>query len=289
MRLASLLLLGVSGIALAACSTFGSPSSKTADTPPPPVISADAKAQEAREMAAVMGEGAPERFDLTVPAAQAAVASDKGEAPASPAQQTAAAPAAHTPGVPDGCPIVEVLPDTRSITYFEDSAGSTRGDITARASIKEIRGGCEYEDNAVIVDIDMVMQGHITKAARYEGREDLEAFMTFPYFIAVMDADGNMIDKKIMATAMRFQPNAADLDHAEKITQTIPLKDIGLGSHYTIATGFQLNRQQLDYNRGSVTAPNIKQPAAKRSAPTAAPKAPAAAKSGSAKMSPITE
>lgn len=268
MRFASLLLIGVSGITIAACSALEGPKKPSMDTPPPAAsaaVSASATAQEAREMAAVMGEG-QNTIDLSVQSEAVAgeavanqtvdgdmmVAADANISAASAAHTPiSSASAAHTPGVPDGCPIVEVLPDTRSITYFEEGATSALGKMTARASIQDIRGGCEYGENSVVVDIDMIMRGHITKEARYEGREDLEAFMTFPYFIAVMDANGNMIDKKIMATAMRFQPNMPDLDHAEKITQTIPLEDIGLGSRYTIATGFQLNRQQLDYNRGT--------------------------------------
>lgn len=224
MRLGSFVLISVSALALAACNTTSGTKASTSAQP------ANSSSTEAQEMSAVMGG---EVIDVTAP-----VGTDMSVA------------VATTPGVPSGCPIVDVLPDTRSITYFEGNTPSPNA-ITARAAIKEIRGGCEYQDNAVVVDIDMVMDGMITDKARYEGRKDLEAFMTFPYFIAVMDPQGNMIDKKIMATAMRFKPNSNDLVHAEKITQTIPLSDIGLGSQYVIATGFQLTRAQLEYNRGS--------------------------------------
>lgn len=294
MRLASYFLMGISALALGACAT--------ADTAPSDApAAAVSSTQEAQEMAAVMSS-APQSIDLTA-------RPDGGTT-------EAASNVAHTPGVPEGCPVVDVLPDTRSITYFEGDSPAPNA-MTARASIKEIRGGCEYLDDAVVVDIDMIMDGVITDKARYEGRKDLEAFMTFPYFIAVMDPQGNMIDKKIMATAMRFPANSNDLAHAEKITQTIPLSDIGLGSHYTIATGFQLTRPQLEYNRGSVsdTKPAAKKEAAAKAAPKKpapakaepkkddvkkdevkadAPKAedgpaPVAAKSGDAKMSPIID
>lgn len=257
MRLGSYVLMGVSALALAACNTTGSTSQHSASAP----VTAGTTNTEAQEMAAVMG-GAPDMIDVT----------------AVDVQETQVA---HTPGVPEGCPIVEVLPDTRSITYFEGDAPAPNA-MTARAAIKEIRGGCEYQDNAVVVDIDMIMEGTITDKARYEGRKDLEAFMTFPYFIAVMDPDGNMVDKKIMATAMRFKPNDNNLDHAEKITQTITLSDIGLGSHYTIATGFQLTRAQLDYNRGSVS--ESKPAAVKKAVPKAAPKKAEAPKEEPAKV-----
>jgi len=274
MRLWSVLILSSSLLALSACSSLGlkgadKPGEKTGTVAAAKATPADseAAAQEQRELSATSSDAA--------------------------ASQTAALPPELAPpadiaikaNIPDKCPGIEVLPDTKSITYFEgDHIGSA---ITARAQLVDIKGGCDYSKDSVIVDLDMIMKGHITDKGRYDGRKDLEAFMTFPYFVAVMDPDGKLIDKKIMATAMRFQPSIDDLDHAEKITQTIPLKDVSLGSKYTITLGFQLNRQQLDYNRGVVSAipavtpasiPEEKPAAEAKPAPKAKEKAEAPAK-----------
>ncbi len=48
---------------------------------------------------------------------------------------------------------------------------------------------------------------------------------------------------------MRFQPVINDLQHAEKITQFIPMDNTAEAANYTITVGFQLNRKQLEYNR----------------------------------------
>lgn len=242
MRKFTLLAFSISALALSACATDG----KTADakrvtTPAASVASASAKTTEQKEMAATMGAiAAP---DAVEPATGDDVA-------AAPVAEEAPKPE-KIAGIPSECPGVAVLPDTKSITYFDDPEGKPNGPMTARASLVDIKGGCDYTDTGVVVDLDMIMKGHISSKGRYEGRADMEAFMTFPYFVAVMDPDGKMIDKKIMATAMRFKPSEDDLDHAEKITQTIPLSDVSKGSKYTITVGFQLNRAQLDYNRGS--------------------------------------
>ncbi|NBX66094.1 MAG: hypothetical protein EBQ96_03755 [Proteobacteria bacterium] len=255
MRTYVLLAASVSILALGGCSSLwdsaDTPAKKAAATPTPasapapaPISASD---KEAREMAALMGEEKisdvyVEPKDVPPPPV---ADMDPSENPA-PRADAAPAPA----GAPKDCPGVEVLPDTKSITYFDDPMGKPTGALVARAQLIDIKGGCDYTANSVVVDIDMVMQGKITDKGRYDGRRDLEAFMTFPYFVAIMAPDGKMIDKKIMATAMRFKPNIDDLDHAEKITQTIPLDNMALGPQYTITLGFQLNRAQLDYNRG---------------------------------------
>lgn len=284
MRRIALLTLSISALALSACGMIGGDdkpaTTKEAAAPAAAAspIAMKASASEEKEMAAMMGEEAPapeavpvepvtsELADAmnpnTDPLAEAASAPADGAPADITSADHAAAPAPENrtavSGAPTECPGVEVLPDTKSITYFDDPEGKPSGALIARASLVDIKGGCDYTADGLIVDIDMIMQGRITDKGRYEGRKDLEAFMTFPYFVAIMDPNGKMIDKKIMATAMRFKPQIDDLDHAEKITQTIPLTNLQDGPKYTITVGFQLNRAQLDYNRGSVSAPAAK-------------------------------
>jgi|GEM_PF-2126207 len=276
MRHFVLMTASVSVLALAGCSSISkmwgsdekapAPGSKATAAAPAAIAPS---AQEQKEISSVMGgDGVT------------GVYVEPGDVPPPPSADGTPAPAATadaTPqpkGAPTECPAVEVLPATKSITYFDGPEGKPTGAMIARASLIDIRGGCDYTANSVVVDIDMIMQGKITDKGRFDGRRDLEAFMTFPYFVAVMAPDGHMVDKKIMATAMRFKPDVDDLDHAEKITQTIPLPNIAQGGKYTITLGFQLNRQQLEYNRGQIgnEQPATKPAAAKAPAKKAAAK-----------------
>lgn len=147
-----------------------------------------------------------------------------------------------------GCPKVTIMPAARSMTYFENEMS---GQLVARGVINEIRGGCEIVSGGMEVDLDILMHGKIGDKGRFEGRKDMESFMTFPYFVAVSDPQGLPVSKKILATAMRFKPVIDDLQHAEKITQFIPMTNPKEAANYTITIGFQLNRKQLEYNRAT--------------------------------------
>jgi hypothetical protein len=154
----------------------------------------------------------------------------------------------------EGCPQIEIMPAARSITYFADDISSQ---ITARASISEIRGGCEVVSGGMEIDLDILMKGTITNKGRFEGNVNEEAFMTFPYFVTVSIPQGLPVDKQILATAMRFRPLVDYLDHAEKITQFIPMDNTNVAANYTITIGYQLTRKQLDYNRAvAASRPN---------------------------------
>lgn len=153
-----------------------------------------------------------------------------------------------------GCPQIQIMPAARSITYFMDN---TSDQITARASIDEIRGGCEIVSGGMEIDLDILMKGKITNKGRFEGNVNEEAFMTFPYFVSTFTPQGLPVDKQILATAMRFRPSVDYLDHAEKITQFIPMDNTATAANYTITIGYQLTRKQLDYNRAiAASRPN---------------------------------
>jgi hypothetical protein len=146
------------------------------------------------------------------------------------------------------CPKVEILPLARSLTLLD---GIDYNNLVARSVIDDIRGNCTTVKGGVEVNLDLLMTGKIGEKGRFEGNEKLESFITFPYFLAVSNAQGQPIDKKILATAMRFKPIVDDLKHAEKITQFIPISNMTEADDYRILVGFQLNRKQLNYNRAS--------------------------------------
>ena len=145
-----------------------------------------------------------------------------------------------------GCPQLQIMPSAMSITNFEDNAS---GQMTSRASIVDVRGGCEAINGGMEIDLDIIMKGLVTNKGRFEGNTQLEAFITFPYFVSVTSPAGDPLDKQIMATAFRFKPIINDLDHAEKITQFIPMSDMTKAEQYLVTVGFQLSRKQLEYNK----------------------------------------
>jgi len=153
----------------------------------------------------------------------------------------------------EGCPQVRILPSAKSITNFEDGS-SMSGQVTSRATITDIRGGCEVVSGGLELDLDILMRGTITNQGRFEGDRNVETFQAFPYFILVTDARGQSVDKQITATAMRFRPGIDFTDHAEKITQFIPMRDTTQSGAYTITVGYQLSRAQLEFNRAAAAA-----------------------------------
>lgn len=144
------------------------------------------------------------------------------------------------------CPRLSIMPEANSLTKFDDEAMENK---TASAKITEARMDCAPTDGGKNITVSMMMSGMVTDLGRYEGNRDLEAFITFPYFISVSDPSGLAMDKDIEATALKFKPMIDTLDHVEEITYFIPMDDVSQAPQYEVTVGFQLNRKELEYNR----------------------------------------
>lgn len=265
-----LLLVATSALGLGACAKLGFADKKpaTKETPAQTATYAPAtpSAAEQADMERAMGSGlvtAKPKTDIALPTATAAVETPAPVAAAAPAPapktEEAKPVTASTTAEPattgkDACPGVQVLPETRSITYFEDPAQVAMGNEVARASITRIRGGCTYTGNMVEVDIDLLLRGKIGDQGR-NPKADADSFMTFPYFVAVSDPQGNLMDKQILATAIKFPPKHADVDAVESVRQKFAVSSPAAGQNYTILVGFQLTKEQLAYNARSTVKP----------------------------------
>lgn len=272
MKPLSSLALVLALLALGACSTMPDVGLRSERPIPAPAGMEPAPtAQEQDELATVMGA------DKNAPAK-----------PQKTEKETETAPAPE----PKGCPAVEVLPDTKSITNFVGKNGYKEGRIAAQATLSDVQGACTYKDGGVAIDIDMVLAGRIEDSGRYNNDPANETVVTFPYFLAIMDPKGNMMDKKILATALRFPANEKTMTGQEKISQFLPLPELQNGADYVIAIGFQLTRDQLTFNRGGSRGAELKASTpAKTEAPSLPDKAPVAppAKEPAAEMTKAQE
>ena len=69
------------------------------------------------------------------------------------------------------------------------------------------------------------------------------------YFVAIADADENILAREVFETSVLFEGNRNRIALGEELTQKIPLKGGELGDAFNIFVGFQLSDQDLKYNR----------------------------------------
>lgn len=142
------------------------------------------------------------------------------------------------------CPKIYVPNDTASVTVF-DGKGRDLTDTVFSGKIVGYQGDCGYDldDRKLNILISPVVNAERGPAAT--GRD-----ANFKYFVALRDPDGNFVQKSTFNVDMTFPDNLNQARYRDdQVSLDVPLKDVWAGPDYEVYLGFQLTKDELDYNR----------------------------------------
>lgn len=150
------------------------------------------------------------------------------------------------------CPAAGVLSDAASLRVFGDGAGRSDADIAYDLEFMRVHLlECALEN------------GEMKAAIRYEARAKPGPAATqnayeYQYFVTLLAPDGTILSKTIQRSTAKFKSDRAEIFFAEEyddIEFTVPEDADGLG--YEILIGFQLTREQMEYNRARRASPAV--------------------------------
>lgn len=143
------------------------------------------------------------------------------------------------------CPDVRIVADLNQIHQFtQPEKPSPQGSISS-IWMRDVQNHCSTVKDNVAIDITLAFEGIVgPKGKRHPG--DHPSF-SYPYFIAITGNDGSIIAKEVFAVTFSYD-DAKTMTKIEKIRQIVPA---GAKTYrdYKILVGFQLNDQELAFNR----------------------------------------
>jgi hypothetical protein len=145
-----------------------------------------------------------------------------------------------TPQFP--CPQVGVPRDASTLTRFRPGPGRDLTDVIFDARVQDVKIACEYTSKGASIDLAVVLGAD-------RGPADQEHIATIPYFIAVTDAQKNVLAKQVFTKTLTFPPNTSRVADADQTEELIPLPVGKSAERYGIVVGVQLTPEELDYNR----------------------------------------
>ena len=146
-----------------------------------------------------------------------------------------------------GCPAVEAVEELSSLSEFTDASNQTDYNLIAKIDIAKIQNSCSYDKNAVTIDLSMDFLGTLGPTGRASSGG--KPFFSYPFFVAVTSASGDILAKEIFAASMTYSPGQSTQTYTEKLRQIIPVESRDTGASYKVLVGFQLTPDQLAYNR----------------------------------------
>jgi hypothetical protein len=138
------------------------------------------------------------------------------------------------------CPQTGVLADA---TYIPIFTGNGIADVAALGKLGDITGGCDF-DKAGIAALDI----KVTFLARKTKPELDIKKQVFPYFIAILSPDQQILQRQNFSTKVDFDNTGYGV-MIEEHELKIPVPSREAASGYKVVVGYELSPDQLAYNR----------------------------------------
>lgn len=137
------------------------------------------------------------------------------------------------------CPQVAIVAPLDHIRDYGDEKPDP-SQLVAEAKLLDLQGTCAYEDDGIDVTFDLNMAA--LRGPRLGGLHT-----SFPFFTAVVDPDGEILNKEPMTADFGFASDQKISNRAESLHVFIPLakEDQADGPDYRVLIGFQLPDAQL--------------------------------------------
>ena len=168
------------------------------------------------------------------------------------------------------CPGLAVLRDAATITKFRPGGGRGEADIVYQGEITDARISCLHDlrkpksSGNFMTDLLAraappppvgTMKMEITVIMRAtNGPAAPPGPITMPYFVSVTDAQKNVLNKGAFEVAVDFpKARSRRLVTDAPIKLEIPIAKGQTGAEYGVFIGYQLTREELQYNRSGRT------------------------------------
>ena len=140
------------------------------------------------------------------------------------------------------CPRAVMLAGTERQTRFAPGTGRSDADVVAVIELDNIQYSCQVSTRRALAGVTFDVKGVRRDAG-------VVADIDVPYFVAVTDVNGAVVNKQTFTTRLHFLPGVATVTMREQIEETMPLAAGQKAVGYEIVVGIQLTREELDYNR----------------------------------------
>lgn len=148
------------------------------------------------------------------------------------------------------CPRVSLLPEGASVIKFRPGPGRDIIDIVYQGKILDVLRSCEYDiDDDTKAGSVAVVVSLVIGAER--GAADRQKRADFTYFVAVIDGKRTVLNKNAFNVAFEFPGNRSRVTWTDDdgVNLNIPLKTGQSGSEFEVIVGFQMSREEMEFNR----------------------------------------
>ena len=146
---------------------------------------------------------------------------------------------------PTSCPDVRIVSDLNQVHQFS-GRDTIAGDSVSSIWMQDVTEDCTIGSKNISVEMTLAFEGTLGPKGKAH-KTDKPSF-AYPYFIAITNNQGNIVAKEVFAVTLTYENEETSDTKVETVRQVIPVASNDM-RNYKILVGFQLNDEELAYNR----------------------------------------
>ncbi len=140
------------------------------------------------------------------------------------------------------CPEIRIPQNTDRLIQYREGPGRDITDILLEAEVKFLSGECKVQDDEVVLTFPVAV-GAKRGPANTRGTGNVSLFL------AVTDQERNVLSRRNMPIQLSFPGNRVNIINAETVEFEIPKAEEQPVTDFLVFIGFELTREQLQFNR----------------------------------------
>ena len=144
------------------------------------------------------------------------------------------------------CPNVRIVSDLNQVHQFREGQSPAPQNEISSVRMQAVDTQCKIAKNSMAIDMNIAFAGDVDPKGRTKAGD--KPSFAYPYFVAITNNQGSIIGKEVFALTMSYSGNSNSATRIEQVRQMIPMRDKDY-RNYKIMIGFQINDQELAYNR----------------------------------------
>lgn len=144
------------------------------------------------------------------------------------------------------CPNVRIVSDLNQVHQFAEGLSAAQQNETSSVRMQAVDTKCKIAKASMTIDMNIAFAGEVGPKGRTRSGD--KPSFAYPYFVAITNNQGSIIGKEVFALTMNYSSKSNGETRIEQVRQMIPLRDKDY-RNYKVLIGFQINDQELAYNR----------------------------------------
>ncbi len=145
------------------------------------------------------------------------------------------------------CPKIEIVKHLGTLDEFTNNAQSSDDTLISNVALTVAENSCIHNQKSITANVKLAFTSKLGPKGKVRSSD--KPFLAYPFFVAITAPNGKIMAKEVFAASMSYVSGENTHTYYETLRPIIPIAKKSRAGKYKILVGFQLDDNQLAYNK----------------------------------------